>query len=263
MRRLLCAVALFALATVTTPAVEPLPALTAPVNDIAHVIDADSARELDARIRALQKASGDVVVVATVETFAPYGSIEEYAVKLFQQAGIGQKNKDNGLLIVVAVRERKARVEVGYGLEALVTDGFSGEVIRRDMLPAFGDNRYGAGLLAGATSIVQHIAAARGVALEGVPAEEPAAPMTRGELIGGIVLSIAIGAIALGAILFVIALIARKTGGARKTPLEGGPLGSGSGSSSRRSSDDDNAGGSSFGGFGGGKSGGGGASGRW
>ncbi|HEY6357844.1 MAG TPA: TPM domain-containing protein, partial [Vicinamibacterales bacterium] len=57
-----------------------LPSLNAPVNDFAHVIDADAAREIDARIRALQAASGDAVVVATVPTLEPFGSIEEYAV---------------------------------------------------------------------------------------------------------------------------------------------------------------------------------------
>ena len=113
MRLFVCAITCLALAGVTAFASNPLPALTVPVNDFARVIDADSARELDMRIRALQKSSGAAIVVATIETFAPYGSIDEYATKLFQQAGIGGKNKDNGLLILVAVRERKVRVEVG------------------------------------------------------------------------------------------------------------------------------------------------------
>src|SRR5687767_14653132 len=72
---------------------QDVPALTAPVNDFANVIDAASEREIDARIRALQKASGDVIIVATVDTFAPFGSIEEMAVKMFEnhRKGIGQK----------------------------------------------------------------------------------------------------------------------------------------------------------------------------
>src|SRR5262249_49099428 len=102
--------AVLVLATVTF-AGQALPKLTAPVNDLAHVIDAASAAEMDKRINALQKASGDAVVVATVPTMAPYSTIEEYAVKLFEQAGIGSRSKDNGLLVVLAVDDRKIRIE--------------------------------------------------------------------------------------------------------------------------------------------------------
>lgn len=91
---------------------------------------------MDRRIRALQAATGDAVIVVAVPTFAPYGSIEEYAVKLFERAGIGVKGKDNGVLILVAVQDRRARIEVGYGLEGALTDGFSGDIIR--MLDAAG-----------------------------------------------------------------------------------------------------------------------------
>ena len=109
-----------------------LPELTQPVNDFAHVIDASSAAALEEMIRSLKNASGDVVVVATVQTIAPYGDIREYANKLFENhgRGIGDKGKDNGLLILLAVNERKVWVEVGYTLEQWVTDGFAGETSR-------------------------------------------------------------------------------------------------------------------------------------
>ena len=165
----LCATLLTFVVVSSLAFAQQLPALNAPVNDLAHVIDAESARLLDQRIRALQSASGDVVVVATVPTFAPYGSIEEYAVKLFERAGIGQKNKDNGLLIVLALQERRVKIEVGYGLEDVVTDGYAGDVIRQSMLPGFRTGQYGAGLLAGTTRIVQHIAERRDVTLQNVP----------------------------------------------------------------------------------------------
>ena len=106
---------------------------------------------MDAMIRALQAASGDVVVVATVPTIEPYGDIREYAVKLFENRGrgIGEKGKDNGLLILLAVKERRVWIEVGYGLEQCITDGFAGETSREVMTPEFRNGRYGAGLLAG------------------------------------------------------------------------------------------------------------------
>ena len=89
-------------------------------------------------IRALQAATGDVVVVATVPTIEPYGDIREYAVKLFENhgRGIGEKGKDNGLLILLALKERQVWVEVGYDLEQWITDGFAGETSRDVMAPA-------------------------------------------------------------------------------------------------------------------------------
>src|SRR6185437_14898170 len=110
--------AMFFTARVAVAADPPLPELTEPVNDFAHVIDANSKAELERLIRALKAASGDVVVVATVPTVEPYADDREYAVKLFENhgKGIGDRDKDNGLLIVLAMKERRVRVEVGYGL---------------------------------------------------------------------------------------------------------------------------------------------------
>ena len=143
--RRLAARALLTFAVVTSGMCRPAlaqpapPPLTDTVNDFAHVIDSASRAELDRRIRALQQATGDVVVVATVPTYQPYGDINEYAVKMFENGGrgIGQKGKDNGLLIVVAVNDHRVRIEVGYDLEAFVTDGYAGETIRDEITPRF------------------------------------------------------------------------------------------------------------------------------
>src|SRR5919201_704123 len=124
------------------------PALTGPVNDFATVIDSASQAEIDRRSRALLEATGDVIVVATVPTYQPYGDINEYAVKMFENGGrgIGEKGKDNGVLIVVAVNDRKVKIEVGYALEEFITDGYAGDTIRELMIPEFRQGRYGAGL---------------------------------------------------------------------------------------------------------------------
>ena len=152
-----------------------LPELTAPVNDFAHVIDPGNASALDRMSRALQTATGDVVVVATVPTFEPYADIREYANKLFQNhgRGIGQRGRDNGLLVLLAVKERRVWVEVGYELEQWITDGFAGETSREYMVPAFREGRYGDGLRDGTARIIQRIAQGRRVTLDGVapPAE--------------------------------------------------------------------------------------------
>jgi uncharacterized protein len=147
-----------------------LPELTQPVNDFAHIIDPTNQAEIERMIRTLKAATGDVVVVATVETFEPYGDIREYANKLFENhgRGIGEKGKDNGLLIVLAVKERRVQIEVGYGLEQWITDGFAGETSREFMVPAFREGRYGDGLRIGTERVIGRIAQGRNVTLDGI-----------------------------------------------------------------------------------------------
>jgi len=239
-----------------------LPSLSAPVNDFAHVIDATAAQEIDARIRALQAASGDAVVVATVPTLEPFGSIEEYAVRLFEQAKIGQRDKDNGVLVLVAVKEHKVRIEVGYGLEEFITDGFAGDTIRQMMLPEFRRNDYSAGLLAGTTAVINRIADARGVTLTAVPRPAPR------QNVDGSGLS-TLAPVVIFLLVFIVSRV--RSGGVGPRGLGRGPwsgwgggvgpfiggLGGGFGGRSGGGF------GGGFGGFGGGSSGGGGASGGW
>jgi uncharacterized protein len=268
--RLVCALCLLTCWTAAA-AVQPAPpALTDTVNDFANVIDEPDERELDRRIRALQRATGDVVVVATVPTFQPYADIQEYAVKMFENGGkgIGERGKDNGLLIVVAVTDRKVGIEVGYGLEGFVTDGFAGQTIRDAILPAFRRQHYGEGLRAGATRIISRIAEGRGVSLTEVPVEAPAsAPARRTTRSGNF--SNAVRAMLF--ILFIIFMMSRRSRRRRRHwgvgPWSGwnsgvGPFG-GSGFGGGFGGFGGGGGGGGFGGFGGGRSGGGGASGGW
>jgi uncharacterized protein len=265
--RLLCFALLAIVASALPAAAQPAPpVLTAPVNDFAHSIDPVSAQELERLIRALQAATGDVVTVATVPTFQPYGDIRSYAVKMFENggAGVGQKGKDNGLLVVVAIQDRKVAIEVGYTLEEYITDGFAGQTIRETILPEFRNGSYGAGLVAGVTRIINRLADARGVSLQDVPRTAPSGnrPSVR---------------IPLPTILFVIFLIimmSRRGGGRRRRywgggPWSGwnsgvGPFGGGFGGGfGGFGGGGGGGGGGGFGGFGGGRSGGGGASGGW
>jgi uncharacterized protein len=261
------AAALVAFATAALTASQALPTLTEPVNDLAGVIDATSKAEMDRRIRVLEKTTGDAVVVATVKTLEPYGTIEEYANRLFEQAGIGKKKKDNGLLVVVAPADRQVRIEVGYDLEEFVPDGYAGDVIRRDMLPAFRDGKYGDGLLAGVTRIINRIAEKRGVALTDVPAtaDDFEAPIKIWSLLLPIGIIVVIG--------IIHAIRSSQHPGARggRRPWGGwgGPFGGGFGGLGGFGRKGGGGwggfggGGGGFGGFGGGMSGGGGASGRW
>jgi uncharacterized protein len=244
------------------------PLLTAPVNDFANVIDAASERELERRILALQKATGDVVVVATVPTFKPAGSIEEYAVKMFENGGkgIGVKGKDNGLLILVAVEDRRVKIEVGYGLEGFVTDGYAGQTIRELILPAFKAGQYGRGLVAGTTRLINRIAEQQGATLQDVP-PSPAVEQRRERSTGN--------RFPTGLIVFIVILILMMSRRRRRRrhwgvgPWSGwnsgvGPFGgSGGGFGGGFGGFGGGGGGGGFGGFGGGRSGGGGASGGW
>ncbi len=250
----------------TKAAAQSIPQLTAPVNDFADVIDDDSEREIDRRIRALKAASGDVVVVATVRTFKPYADIDEYAVKMFENGGrgIGDKGKDNGLLIVVAVDDRRIRIEVGYDLEQFVTDGFAGETIRDVITPQFRSGNYGAGLLAGTTSVINRIAERRGVTLQDVP-PPPAPRRTTGSGFPWWII-----------ILLIIIIASNRRRRRRRMwgggpwsgwnsgigPFGGGGFGGGFGGFGGGGFGG-GGGGGGFGGFGGGRSGGGGASGGW
>ena len=241
-----------------TTASRNLPELTQPVNDFARIIDPESAQQIDWISRSLKAASGDVIAVATVPTVEPYADINEYAVKLFENhgRGIGDKGKDNGVLIVAALKERKVRVEVGYDLEQWITDGFAGETIREFITPNFRQGRYGAGLVAGTDRIAGRIARGRGVSLEG--ARVPNAPSTDGGW------GLPIWAILL--LFLIFWLLSRSSGGPRTRYWGGGPWSgwsSGVGPFGGGWSSGGGSFGGGFGGFGGGRSGGGGASGGW
>ena len=241
-----------------------LPELTEPVNDFARVIDAASESEMETTIRELQEKSGDVLVVATVETIEPFGTVKEYAVKLFENhgRGIGQKGKDNGVLILLAMKERRVEVEVGYDLEQWITDGFAGQVSREDMAPPFREGRFGEGLLAGTNRLATRIAQARGVTLTGVRVQRSA--RTRD--------ATPIGISTLFWLFIAFLIISRIGGGRRRRRFWGGgggwssgvgPFGGGFGGGFGGSSGGGGGFGGGFGGFGGGRSGGGGGGASW
>ncbi len=246
-----------AIAVASVAAQDALPELTLPVNDFAHVIDGPSTNAMDRMIRQLKGATGDVVVVATVPTIDPYGDIREYANKLFANhgRGIGDKGKDNGVLILLALKERKVWIEVGYALEPWVTDGFAGETSRQDMVPEFRNGRYGAGMAAGTARIVGRIAQGRNVTLQGVPVPRESRRSTGTPLPFWVVF-----------LIFVAIVVLTRIGGGPGAGIgrwgRGGWSGWSSGIGSFGGGGSGGFGGG-FGGFGGGSSGGGGGGASW
>jgi uncharacterized protein len=228
------------------------PTLTGPVNDFANVIEPERERELERRILALQKASGDVVVVATVPSLEPFTNIEEYAVKMFENGGkgIGQKGKDNGALLIVAPEEREVRIEIGYGLEGELTDAQSRTIIETRILPHFREGDFAAGIKDGVAAMIDTLGGSYDPAL--APVQVPESARAPSAIPFAILLPIIM-------IILLNVLFNRRRGRFRGygppivLPGDGGGRSGGFG------------GGGSSGGFsgGGGSFGGGGASGRW
>jgi len=244
------------------PAASSLPELVEPVNDFAHVIDQASAASIDQMSRALEAASGDAIVVATVPTIEGWADIREYAVRLFENHGrsIGEKGRDNGLLIVVAIQERQVRIEVGYGLEPWITDGFAGETSRLVMAPAFRRGEYGVGLRDATARIVGRIAQGRNITLDlpAVPAPQPPETMPVPVLV---MLAVFIAILLMGRLRGGPRRHVRRWGGNRWSGWSSGVGPFGGGWSGGRGGGGGFSGG--FGGFGGGRSGGGGGGAHW
>jgi uncharacterized protein len=209
----------------------------------------------------LKKASARMSWWSPSTTFAPYADIREYAVKMFENhgRGVGQKGKDNGLLVLLAVKDRRVWAEVGYDLEQFIPDGYAGEVSRNDMAPYFARGEYGPGVLAGVTRIIGRIAQGRGVTLTGVPMPAPESGPRSG-MSPWIIFAI-----------IIIVILMNNAGGRRSRLRRGGSRwGGGSWSGWNSGVGPFGGGGASvegfgggFGGFGGGRSGGGGGGASW
>ena len=142
-----------------------VPPLTGRVVDLAHVLPAETAASLTSDLAAHETRTGNQVAVLTLPSLEGE-PLEPYAHRVATTWKLGQKGTDNGALLLVALKERKVRIEVGYGLEAWITDGFSGETSREVMVPEFRNGRYGPGLVAGTARIVRRIAEGRQVTLD-------------------------------------------------------------------------------------------------
>jgi uncharacterized protein len=260
------------------------------VNDFAHVLSVEEKNTLEETLRAYTASTSNEIAVVTVKDLGG-DYIENYAVKLFEEWKIGKKSRDNGVLLLVAMDDRKMRIEVGYGLEGALPDAISSAIIRNDITPAFKEGNYYRGITNGVTSIIEatkgeYTGDTTSTDVSGATIEHAiffvfiafqflAAVLGRskswwaggvlGAIIGALVTFFGVLGITLGVgvvitiILTILGLIFDYIVSSAYTRAvsRGGSIpwwvgGSGGGS-----------GGASFGGFGGGRSGGGGASGSW
>jgi uncharacterized protein len=130
-----------------------LPALTGRIVDQANVIPADARNAIEPKLADLEAKSGIQLVVATA-TSLDGEEIEPYANDLFRSWKLGEKTKNNGVLLLVAPNERRVRIEVGYGLEGTLTDALSNVIIVNSILPRFKTGDFGGGISRGVDDII-------------------------------------------------------------------------------------------------------------
>ena len=150
---LLLAAAFVSLAVATAYALT-FPALTGRVVDEAGILDATTEQSLADKLAGVEAANGAQIVVVTLKSLQGT-SLEDYGYQLGRAWGIGQKDKNNGVLLIVVPQDRKVRIEVGYGLEGELTDAVTRLIIQNSILPRFRTGDFAGGIARGIDDVVQ------------------------------------------------------------------------------------------------------------
>lgn len=225
----------------------PLPNLSGRVTDLARLLSPGAAQALESQLSEYERETGHQFAFVSIETLDG-GAIEDFSIRLAEKWKLGDKKRDDGLLLLVAKTERKMRIEVGYGLEGAIPDALSAQIIRNELRPAFQAGDFDGGIARSFTLLQR---AAQGEAIQVPDSKEKRQPGAR-------IFQL------LPIILFVLFFAAMAGGGRgrRRSMFYGGGLGGlGMGGLGGRGGGF-GGGGGSFGGGGGGF-GGGGASGGW
>lgn len=179
---LLLAAWLLALAPAQGQAELAFPPLSGRVVDQARLLQEPARVAITEKLAALEADTGDQFVVVTVTSLQDR-EIEDYGYQLGRSWGIGQSETDSGVLLIVAPNERKVRIEVGYGLEPVLTDALSSHIIQTEILPSFRTGGYEAGITNGVDAVIAQLrldpaeAQARAQAVQPAEAEIPVGPM--------------------------------------------------------------------------------------
>jgi uncharacterized protein len=248
--------ALFVILCLFTPAMAAptFPALTGRVVDEANILSPATEADLTQKLAALESKTSRQLVIVTLPSLQGY-EISDYGYQLGRAWGIGQKKLNNGVLFIVAPKEHATRIEVGYGLEPILTDALSSVIIQTQALPHFRRNDFDSGITAAANALIQQLSLERSEAEARAAAAGKQVQNRQGEdLPGWLVLLIFLG---------IFGFIFFQSGG-------GGPPGRRGGGGPYYGGGGWPGGGWGGGGFGGGGFGGGGggfggggASGRW
>ena len=221
MKRLLSLGVVLALALPALAMAAPtFPPLTGRVVDNANLLSPAAERNLDGELAALEQQTGPQLVVATLADLQGY-EIADYGYQLGRAWRIGRSGPDDGAILIVAAKERAVRIEVGYGLEPVLTDALSSLIIQRKIVPAFKAGRMEQGIVEGTAAIAAQIGLpadeARAAALA---AEQPQVRILRPERSGG---GVPIGVVLI-VLFFVASGVMRAFGGRRRGRGGGGGL---------------------------------------
>ncbi len=140
--------------TLNAMAQPTFPPLSGRVVDKANLLSTSTERRLNKQLQAHENATSNQVVVVTLPNLQGY-DIATFGYQLGRHWGIGQKDKNNGVLLIVAKKERRMRIEVGYGLEGILTDAISANIIQTIIRPAFKKGQFEKGIEAGTTAIIE------------------------------------------------------------------------------------------------------------
>ncbi|WP_447641325.1 MULTISPECIES: TPM domain-containing protein [Chitinophagaceae] len=222
------------------------------VNDLAGILTPVQQTQLEHKLVALDDSTSNQIAIVTIKTLNGY-PIEDYANKLFRSWGIGNKQTNNGVLVLVAVDDRSFRIEVGYGLEGAIPDITASDIMANQMTPAFKAGNYYDGLDKATDALAAAAAGEYHVARERSSDDSDGAE--------GLVIFIIL-------VIIIVLIIRRGGGGGGMMSRRGSgtwipPIWFGGGSGGSGFGGGFGGGGGGFGGFGGGSSGGGGASGGW
>lgn len=222
------------------------------------MLDGQSRAQLEAYCGRVERLTGVQMALVTLPSLDGE-QIEEVSNDLFRQWGVGKKGKDEGIMLLLAIQDRRDRIEVGYGLEPILPDGFDGSILR-SIQPLLRQGDYGRAMIAGAVRIGSAIEQAKGIS----PGIQQRAPVRRAPVHQGLPWPV----IVIGIVVLIFILRGGGGGGFLAGMLLGNLLGSGRrgdgwGGGWGGDGFGSGGGGGGFGGFGGGDSGGGGASGSW
>jgi uncharacterized protein len=128
------------------------------INDFANILSGEAKSSLDTRLSTLEKETSAEVVFVSIDTIGN-SSLEEYAAGLFENWGIGKKGKDNGVLFLVSLAEGDIRIEVGYGLESVITDGRAGRILDDEVVPYLKEKDFDMAIESGLSAIEEYIRA--------------------------------------------------------------------------------------------------------
>ncbi|MBD3387259.1 hypothetical protein GF407_20305 [candidate division KSB1 bacterium] len=252
MNRLLLAL-LGVLLALQSISAQPFPEKRGAVNDFANVISSAYEQKIEKLAIEVFEKTGVALVVVTIESI-PGDDFEGYAVRLYETWGIGRRGEDKGVLFLNVTGIRKLRIEVGYGMEPILTDAMAGDIIRNILTPHLRRNEFGAGFLAAVQAVAAIVAKETGATFEGNLQSAPPPSGRSRSPFGGLCTIFA---------LILIFSVLRRTG-LLPWILLGTLSGGGRGSSGGFGGGFGGGGfGGGFGGFGGGMSGGGGASGGY